>query len=302
VFALSATASLLASSFGWGPLLAFDIKATFAGGQLWRLLSSRLAFTSPPEIVFGLILVYMFRVFERQSGSRKFAGTLLCLAGLTLLFEALLMLSLGRVGGFMASASGPYWLVFGLFAFFFIDIPQVMRFRLIMLPLSDKVFVYALGLQLALARGKTSLLTGLCGLVAGALYRSNLVPALRRVRFPRALADCCERHLAPIFSSRDRRGYGRVDDAHEGPDMPDMAESPRVDAPRAGARAGAAAGAGPGFGVPMVPLPAARPPSDESVATVVSLGFSPDEARQALVAAGGNVDLAVERLLERARH
>jgi hypothetical protein len=40
--------------------------------QLWRLLTSPCVFSSTPEILFGLYLVYFFRVFERQIGSNKY--------------------------------------------------------------------------------------------------------------------------------------------------------------------------------------------------------------------------------------
>jgi len=40
--------------------------------QLWRLLTSSCVFSSTPELLFGLYLVYFFRVFERQIGSNKY--------------------------------------------------------------------------------------------------------------------------------------------------------------------------------------------------------------------------------------
>jgi hypothetical protein len=40
--------------------------------QLWRLATNHFFFTSPGEVLFGLILFYYFRLFERQMGSAKF--------------------------------------------------------------------------------------------------------------------------------------------------------------------------------------------------------------------------------------
>jgi len=49
--------------------LSPDITQKF---QLWRLLTHHFFFSSPGEMLFGLILIYYFRLFERQMGSAKF--------------------------------------------------------------------------------------------------------------------------------------------------------------------------------------------------------------------------------------
>ena len=41
--------------------------------QLWKLIVSGFAFSSTPELIFGLYLMYYFRVFERQIGSNKYS-------------------------------------------------------------------------------------------------------------------------------------------------------------------------------------------------------------------------------------
>ncbi len=41
--------------------------------QAWRLGTSQFAFATNGELVVGLILLYNFRQFERQFGSKKFA-------------------------------------------------------------------------------------------------------------------------------------------------------------------------------------------------------------------------------------
>ena len=45
--------------------------------RLWKIFTSVFAFQSTPELMFGLYLLYYFRVFERQIGSNKYSvGTL----------------------------------------------------------------------------------------------------------------------------------------------------------------------------------------------------------------------------------
>ena len=41
--------------------------------RFWKLVMSVFAFSSTPELLFGLFLLYYFRVFERQIGSNKYS-------------------------------------------------------------------------------------------------------------------------------------------------------------------------------------------------------------------------------------
>jgi len=41
--------------------------------QIWRLVTSQWIFTSTGEFIFGILLLYIFRSFERRYGSSKFA-------------------------------------------------------------------------------------------------------------------------------------------------------------------------------------------------------------------------------------
>ncbi|EMS63208.1 hypothetical protein TRIUR3_21908 [Triticum urartu] len=41
--------------------------------RVWRIFASVFAFQSTPELMFGLYLLYYFRVFERQMGSNKYS-------------------------------------------------------------------------------------------------------------------------------------------------------------------------------------------------------------------------------------
>jgi len=50
---------------------------TITNFRLWKIFPSVFAFQSTPELMFGLYLLYYFRVFERQIGSNKYSvGTL----------------------------------------------------------------------------------------------------------------------------------------------------------------------------------------------------------------------------------
>jgi hypothetical protein len=78
-------------------------------------------------------------------------------------------------------ACGPYGLIFASFIPFFLDIPVTSRFRIFGVNFSDKSFIYLAGLQLLLSSGKRSLIPGICGLIAGSLYRLNVL-GIRRMK------------------------------------------------------------------------------------------------------------------------
>jgi ubiquitin-associated domain-containing protein 2 len=40
--------------------------------ELWRYLSSPFVFSSASEFIFGMLLVYVMRQFERRFGAKKF--------------------------------------------------------------------------------------------------------------------------------------------------------------------------------------------------------------------------------------
>ena len=90
----------------------------FAGGQVWRLLTSLLPSGSLVEGCVSWFLLYRFRTFERQMGSARFSLFLVLVAGWAVAARAaaLAVLPLASVGGI---ASGPYELIFALFVYYF---------------------------------------------------------------------------------------------------------------------------------------------------------------------------------------
>ncbi|CAI9301415.1 unnamed protein product [Lactuca saligna] len=167
--------------------------------QLWKLIVSTFTFSSTPELMFGAYLLYYFRVFERQIGSNKYAvfvsfsiivSSLLQLFGQAFLNDPTLSVL----------TSGPYGLIFSSFVPFYFDIPVSTRFRVNALSFSDKSFIYLAGLQLLLSSWKRSLVPGLCGILAGTLYRLNVL-RIRRLKFPELIASFFSRLSLPSVGS-----------------------------------------------------------------------------------------------------
>ncbi|XBI26902.1 hypothetical protein VPH35_051500 [Triticum aestivum] len=148
--------------------------------RVWRIFASLFAFQSTPELMVGLYLLYYFRVFERQMGSNKYSVFSLFAIAVSLPLEILSLVLLKDTNYITALASGPYGLIFASFIPFFLDIPITSRFRIFGVNFSDKSFIYLAGLQLLVSSWKRSLIPGICGLIAGSLYRLNVFGIRRR--------------------------------------------------------------------------------------------------------------------------
>lgn len=67
--------------------LTCPVPEVLQSGQIWRLLTSRLAFYETKDFVFGGLLIYYFRIFERRLGSHRFASSLLATTIISLILE-----------------------------------------------------------------------------------------------------------------------------------------------------------------------------------------------------------------------
>uniref|UniRef100_A0A7I4CYJ4 Peptidase S54 rhomboid domain-containing protein n=1 Tax=Physcomitrium patens TaxID=3218 RepID=A0A7I4CYJ4_PHYPA len=119
--------------------------------ELWRLVVSPLVFTSLPELLFGLYLLYFFRVFERQAGSIKYLFFVFFTTSVSTFLELVFLFTL-KDSSFISSIrlnSGPTGLIFSSFVLFFFDVPVSIRFKLLGIKVSEKSFVYLIGLQVS---------------------------------------------------------------------------------------------------------------------------------------------------------
>jgi len=166
---------------------------------VWRLLSCQFIFSDATSLPLGLVLIYMFRMFERHYGSKKFAGSLIFFSLCSTALQLCFLLGVQQV---RFISPGPFWLIFGLFIQYFIDIPQTAHFRFLGLPFSEKTLVYFLGIQLMCSTlpDMASLVAAACGLLSGLLWRT--VPLFSALRPPSCLARLCQRFLEPLFSSQ----------------------------------------------------------------------------------------------------
>ncbi|XP_048127107.1 rhomboid-like protein 20 isoform X2 [Rhodamnia argentea] len=198
--------------------------------NFWKIVESAFAFSSTPELMFGLYMLYYFRVFERQIGSNKYSVFIVFSSITSILCEVLALALLKDTS--LKFTPGPYGLIFASFIPFYLDIPVSTKIRVFGVQFSDKSFIYLAGLQLLLSSWRRSIFPGICGFVAGSLYRLN------------------------FFYIRKAK-----------PNYP-------------------------------APVPSTPEPSEASIAALVSMGFDRSSARQALIQARNDVNVATNILLE----
>ncbi|XP_057785288.1 rhomboid-like protein 20 [Salvia miltiorrhiza] len=258
--------------------LAWSYQDIFRKLQIWKLIVSVFGFSSTPELVFGIYLLYYFRVFERQIGSNKYTVFIIFSIAVSILLEVLALLLL-KDPSLNILTSGPYGLIFSSFVPFYFDIPVSTRFRVFNLNFSDKTFIYLAGLQLFLSSWKRSMLPGICGILAGSLYRLNVL-RIRRMKFPEAIASFFSRLSLPSMGSSSTSATG---------------SSRNV--------LGSAPTSYPGRQMEgNYPAPTAMEPPEDSISTLVSMGFDRNSARQALVRARNDINAATNILLESQGH
>lgn len=269
--------TILAGIQGRSAKVALSYQDIFGKLRIWKLIMSVFAFSSTPELMFGLYLLYYFRVFERQIGSNKYSVFILFSVIVSVFFEVGALAFLKDPMNVLTS--GPYGLVFASFVPFYFDIPVSTRFRVLSVRFSDKAFIYLAGLQLLLSSWKRSFLPGVCGILAGSLYRLNVF-RIRRAKFPEFVASFFSRLSLPSMGSRP-------------------ASSTRNTVGNAPSYTGRQAEFQRTYPVPM---PSTTEPAEDSIATLVSMGFDRNSARQALVQARNDVNAATNILLEAQSH
>ncbi|XP_062207178.1 rhomboid-like protein 20 isoform X1 [Phragmites australis] len=244
--------------------LGLSYQSVYEKLSIWRLIASLFAFSSSPELIFGVALLYYFRVFERQIGSNKYAVFIVFSTTVSVLLQ-ILALGYLKDPSLNPLTSGPYGLIFASYVPFFFDIPISMRFRVFRLSISDKSFVYLAGLQLLFSSGRRSVIPGLSGILAGLLYRLNTF-GIRRLKFPEFATSIFSRLSWP-FPNNSYQGLPTTETDGRNPS-------------EQGVRT------------------ATQDPPESSIAALVSMGFDRSSAMQALALTNYDVNLASNILLE----
>ncbi|GLJ38692.1 hypothetical protein SUGI_0788700 [Cryptomeria japonica] len=268
---LCGAVSIIAATQGRPYSFNLSYQAILKKFHLWRLLTSAFIFSSTSELIFGLYLLYYFRVFERQIGSNKYSVFILFSTIFSILFELAILTGLKDTIS-SGLVPGPYGIIFSLFVPFFLDIPVSTRFQIFSFRFSDKSFVYLAGLQLLLSSWKRSFIPGICGVLAGLLYRANIFH-IQRIKLPKLVSSAVSWLFSPLVSSGSSTTSTRRTRRRETINAPlGQQFQDRLVAP-------------------------ALVPSEEAISTLVSMGFDRSSATQALRQARNDIGAAADLLL-----
>ncbi|XP_071084627.1 ubiquitin-associated domain-containing protein 2-like [Haliotis cracherodii] len=303
--------------------------------QIWRLLSSRVAFLDLKDLFVCCMLVYYFRIFERRFGSRKFVSYLMSSGALACGVE---LVSLWVCQHLEISVenlpTGPICFVFPLFVPYYFDIPRVAMTHILGVPVTGKTLTYILGLQVASPTFETRLVA-VCGIIGGLLWRLNFLKVKSLVVIPRCVASMLDATLGrvlqspppktpelPMGATLELQRQEQLDRLEQQMVMAfqnsQPAHRPNIDIPRPQPLNVAN---GPGiFGNPDFLLPPglrqrnnmddvppdnhnsasdlSGPQLEEQVQRLVEMGFSQDRVRHALQVTNNDISMATNVLLQ----
>ena len=309
--ALSVTLSIACISLQKQSAVQMRWLALTANHEWWRLLMTNLVFTGNYETILGAMLLYTFRVIERQLGSRKFGAFIVLVMTVSTWFHVGLLVVVK--GGMFPThntvdeaimAPGPFATIYALLAFFHAVIPKKMpcMFSLLGLHFSDKSMAYLLAFQLLGCEGWRSILPSVVGYTLGKVYLAEVVP-LHKLRLPRFLDSLCS-SLYPLVATtsppgaaqRRRRRLRRQEERMQMGAGFGGAGQGGGEQLLPGANGWAAGGGGDGGGG-FAGMPTPPPPPEGAVTSLTSMGFSRAQALEALAATDNNVEAAANRLL-----
>lgn len=187
--------TLLVSVLDLGTTLQLDFSRILGEWQVFRLLPiSQLFVLTSRELLLSIVLLHWFRGLERVYGTARF---LALLAFAVFMFPLIVSVFAVLAGVALTARPGPFAPIYAAVVIFWCDTPPTFSIggkRWAWLRVSDKWFVYAVALQLALAvPSRDSLVSALAGLCCGMLYRSPYVRVNRAVlRPPRWLLNRAE--------------------------------------------------------------------------------------------------------------
>jgi len=251
-----------------------------------RLITHHLPFTGAGELLFGFILIYTFRMFERHMGTRRFS--MFILSSTTI--YSLLQLAFYVILRGISLPSGPYPFIFACMSLYISEIPPTYKFKLCGIPASDKLFVYLVAAQLVLANSPGSVVSGLLGILSACIYRSETL-RLHRFKFPPGLVRLCSQYILPLIEAP--RAVPRHPVAFS------TNSSAAQEGDRRGPRMNAQQPRGEGIVQDTEWIDQqASVPSDQNIAFLMALGFTQDQASLALRRTHNDLQLATNLLLD----
>ena len=239
-------------------------------------------FNTPGSACTGIFLNYhMCRMFERLMGSRKFGSFLFFSYLLCRVLESVLLKLVDGDATMMMEKPAAFYITLPLAVVYFVEVPSTFHFTLFgILNCGNTLFVYLAMMHLATSKYYASIVTTFVSVIGG-IFAWILVECLG-VKLPLWLCSLVDKTVGKIFDSgvgngRSSRGKAIVRFGIGNRSAAAQAEQRR----RRGRE---------GDGGPFVL-------DENSVNTLVSMGFSEQRVKQTLHVTNNNIEAAMNMLL-----
>ena len=239
-------------------------------------------FNTPGSACTGIFLNYhMCRMFERLMGSRKFGSFLFFSYLLCRVLESVLLKLVDGDATMMMEKPAAFYITLPLAVVYFVEVPSTFHFTLFgILNCGNTLFVYLAMMHLATSKYYASIVTTFVSIIGG-IFAWILVECLG-VKLPLWLCSLVDKTVGKIFDSgvgngRSARGKAIVRFGIGNRSAAAQAEQRR----RRGRE---------GDGGPFVL-------DENSVNTLVSMGFSEQRVKQTLHVTNNNIEAAMNMLL-----
>eukprot|EP00903_Cladosiphon_okamuranus_P015126 g13989.t1 len=248
--------------------------------------------------------LYRLRALEPLLGSKKFSAFAAVTSALALPFEA----TAGVYFGTVRLTPGPIPLVFAMLVVYYAIVPpsKPRYFGALGMDFSDKAFTFAVAGMLASCEGWDSIVPAVCGALVGGLYMMDTM-SIQALRLPGVVYRCFSKLCRPFGSSPRRGGGGSFFGGGSGP--PPARRTMRRPSRAGQALLGPGRGRGGGLFSFFTPAqqgstrlrapPSLPPPSEETVTSLMGMGFDRSAVLQALQQTGNDSYAAVNLLVAR---
>eukprot|EP00600_Ochromonadales_sp_CCMP1393_P006752 CAMPEP_0174967186 /NCGR_PEP_ID=MMETSP0004_2-20121128/7445_1 /TAXON_ID=420556 /ORGANISM="Ochromonas sp., Strain CCMP1393" /LENGTH=212 /DNA_ID=CAMNT_0016216293 /DNA_START=321 /DNA_END=959 /DNA_ORIENTATION=- len=208
----------------------------------------------------------------------------------TLLSIAFMVVA-ASVGLHLSPSSGPFSLIYALMAYYYWYIPKLhpSQYAICGMGLSEKSWIYLLGVQLCISDGIPSIAAALPGITAGYLYETDGY-GIQSWRLPSAVEYVFSAlgRFVNVFFPATPRDQVQVPAGRQ-PRQPNPAQ-------RHAARSATGTGTAGGTNA-AIPAAAPPPPSEEAINALMGMGFDREAVVQALRSSGNNLEAAANVLL-----
>ncbi|KAM9996250.1 hypothetical protein ACTFIY_002426 [Dictyostelium cf. discoideum] len=167
------------------------------GNGIQSFICNQFLYNNLPEMLFGVMFIYSFRLFERVMGSSKYALFYFTTTGISALIQLAINVLTNSNGKLFKSS--PFSFIFSCLVLYYKDVPSTMWFKLFKIPLSDKMITYGLAAQTLLGF-PSNINSSLIGIASGVVASSKIL-GLPNLNIPRGVSSLFSRLFLPLLQS-----------------------------------------------------------------------------------------------------